>query len=298
MRVYDGHLHIVSPDRLRYPVDPPGLPGAHWFEAHPCSVVGLIGLMDAAGVTGGVLVQPMGVYRYDNSYAADSAADHADRLGAAAIVDMTKSDRMERLAYWTQERRMGGVRLFDIPLVDPSWLDSPALDDVLAFCSRSHVRVSVATMPGHLDGIARVLRAHPDLVVVVDHCGFVDLHGRPPYAGTAALRSLAELPNLVLKVTCHVLAEPDEPRELVEHLAALVGPQRLVWGSDYAQTYDRPYVELVAQGRSACAGLGTEEQAAFLGGNLLRLWPELSPGENRFWQQPIPPAGVGCCQNG
>jgi predicted TIM-barrel fold metal-dependent hydrolase len=65
----------------------------------------------------------------------------------------------------------------------------------------------------------------------------------------------------------------------VEALAERFGADRLVWGSDYPQTHDRSYAELLALGRDACAGLPADDQAGVLGENALRLWPALaSPG--------------------
>jgi L-fuconolactonase len=274
--VADAHLHVVSPDTVRYPLDPPGIPGDGWFRRHPVSAEQLLVRMDAAGVHAGILVQPMGAYRFDNAYAADAAAA-SPRLGAACIVDAAAPDRTARLRYWIAERGMGGVRLFDIPPASPPWLDSPAADDLLDAAVAQGARVAVCTQPAGLDGLERLLAAHPSTTVVLDHCGFVDLHGAPPYPGTDRLRRLARHPNLVCKVTSHVLAEPDHPAALVEHLVELFGAARLVWGSDYAQTHDRSYGELVALAHSACSGLDAADRGLVLGGTLLRLWPELAP---------------------
>jgi predicted TIM-barrel fold metal-dependent hydrolase len=49
-----------------------------------------------------------------------------------------------------------------------------------------------------------------------------------------------------------------------------------VWGSDYSQTHDRPYAELVELGRAACSDLSARDQARVLGDNALRLWPSLA----------------------
>ena len=56
------------------------------------------------------------------------------------------------------------------------------------------------------------------------------------------------------------------------------GASRLLWGSDFCQTHDRSYAELVGLGKRAFAGLPEEERALCLGGNALRLWPALSCG--------------------
>ena len=49
-----------------------------------------------------------------------------------------------------------------------------------------------------------------------------------------------------------------------------------MWGSDYPQTHDRSYAQLVALGRGAAVSLPRAERDAFLGGNALRLWPALA----------------------
>jgi predicted TIM-barrel fold metal-dependent hydrolase len=59
-------------------------------------------------------------------------------------------------------------------------------------------------------------------------------------------------------------------------LADVFGATRLVWGSDYPQTHDRSYAQLVELGRAACAARPHAERDAIMGGNALRLWPALA----------------------
>ncbi len=57
----------------------------------------------------------------------------------------------------------------------------------------------------------------------------------------------------------------------------MFGAERLMWGSDYPQHYSEPYADHVALARSVCARLSAADQARFLGGTALELWPELEP---------------------
>jgi L-fuconolactonase len=88
---------------------------------------------------------------------------------------------------------------------------------------------------------------------------------------------MAALPNLHLKVTSPVLAAArvGDACDLVNRLAGIFGGERILWGSDYPQTHDRPYAALVDLGRDACRGLPPPDQALFLGDNAVRLWPTL-----------------------
>ena len=48
------------------------------------------------------------------------------------------------------------------------------------------------------------------------------------------------------------------------------GAERLAWGSDYPQTHDRPYADLVALAEHACRNLSEPDRARVLGGTALR----------------------------
>ena len=61
-------------------------------------------------------------------------------------------------------------------------------------------------------------------------------------------------------------------RRFVRRLADAFGAERLMWGSDFCQTHDRPYAELVRAGIEAFGDLGGAQQDACLGGTAQRLW--------------------------
>ena len=110
--------------------------------------------------------------------------------------------------------------------------------------------------------------------------------GSPTSAGGRRSRRPAsssrarEYPNLHLKVTSGVLEAAEagghDPRDLVDRLVAEFGADRIVWGTDYPQTRDRPYADLVALGRHACERLSPGDTDLVLGGTAVRLWPELA----------------------
>ena len=63
--IVDSHVHVVSPDRDRYPVqdNPPEWPAVTGGR--------LVAEMDSEGVARAVLVQSFFTYGFDNSYAID-----------------------------------------------------------------------------------------------------------------------------------------------------------------------------------------------------------------------------------
>ena len=66
--------------------------------------------------------------------------------------------------------------------------------------------------------------------------------------------------------------------DFVCELAARFGARRLMWGSDYSQTHDLPYAELVARQRHASSRLSDHDREWYLGRTALTLWPELAAG--------------------
>ena len=271
--IVDTHVHVVAADRERYPLHPTGI-SLDWFRKAPVTVEEFLELMTAAGVDRAVLVQPMSAYSFDNRYVIDSAQRHSDRLASVVIVD-TLDDPAGRLRTMADEG-VSGVRLFAIRNPSLSRLDSPNALGLCEVAAELDLCVIVTILSNQLPELRAVLERFPDVTVTLDHCGFPDLSGGPPYAKAAALFELASVSNLNLKVSCHLLEQAEaagDPRDLVDQLAATYGADRLLWGSDFPQTHDRSYAELVELGRTACSRLSLADQRRFLGENALRLWP-------------------------
>ena len=305
--IIDTHLHAVSPDTSRYPLRQVDLPGNSWVKTAPASAEDLIAQMDAAGVAKGVLVQPVGAYGTDNSYVADAGAAHPDRLATVCVIDMTADDRLKQLRYWTQERGIGGVRLFSVPTPKVPWLDDPATFEVWEACQEWGVKVGVCLLPEELPRLGQVLARFPDTPVALDHCGFADFTDGPPWNAAQPLWELAEHQNLYLKVTTNVLDAAAESATREQHgqhgaednlsqkkeakqsadqeatslkaqkhlmatLANRFGAARLMWGSDYPQIHNRPYSDLVTLTRTAAAALPPTELSHFLASTFQSLW--------------------------
>jgi predicted TIM-barrel fold metal-dependent hydrolase len=141
---------------------------------------------------------------------------------------------------------------------------------------RAGVSVVVTLFADRLPELLALVPSLPPVPIAIDHCAFVDFaHGVPD-----ELAAVAEHPSVHCKVSSIVLdtmAEHGDVRDGVAELAARLGSDRILWGSDFSQTHDRPYPELVELARHAASRLGDEARDAFLGGNAVRLWPELAP---------------------
>jgi predicted TIM-barrel fold metal-dependent hydrolase len=277
--IVDTHVHVIARDAARYPLRPSGV-GSEWFRDHPVSAEQFAMTATAAGVDRAVLVQAFGAYGTDNDYVVDAVSVAPERFVSVGIVDAADPGAPSTLRALAGRPGFSGLRLFAIGASPPTWLDDPRTEPLWAVATELDLRIVVALLPPDLPRLRRRLEQSPGVPVVLDHCGFPDLAGGPPYPRAAALFALAEFEHLHLKVTSHLLEAADAVGDpcgqvLVELLAAAFGASRLVWGSDYPQTHDRSYAELVELGRAACARLSEADCARVMGGNAVRLWPAL-----------------------
>lgn len=267
--IVDTHTHVVAPDRAAYPLSPRPLSGA-WYDEAPCSAQELAEQMGAAGVDRAVLVQAVGAYSFDNRYLADIAAATPERFVSACCVDPDGDDPVGTLSHWLGERGMQGVCLFALAAEGASWLADPRTFPLWECAVRHDAHVIVTIFARQIDELRRVLTRFPDARVSLDHCAFPDIADPEP------LFALADLPNLHLKVSTHVIdaagKTDGDAAPFVRKLVDRFGADRIMWGSDFCQTHDRSYGELVALGRRAFAALDAASQAACLGGTAQRLW--------------------------
>lgn len=268
----DTHVHVVGPDRRRYPLDRFDHPGGNWVEVAPDAAM-FVSAMAAGGVDGAVLVQPHGAYRYDNSYVCDAAAAHGE-LRSVVIIDMESPHRRSDLARWI-DRGASGLRLFSVPTPATPWVDDQSTDMVWADAADAGLTIGVCVLPGELEPLTRRVSRAGNTPVVIDHCGFAPLHD-PAHPSTEQLRRLATSGRVWFKVTTHVIdawRDAGQPAaELLPRLVGWFGAERLVWGSDYAQTHDRSYEELVDLARRCFSGLDDATATQVAHTNAAVLW--------------------------
>jgi len=267
--VIDTHTHVIGADKKRYPLNPRKLSGEWYLEA-PHTAEELAACMDEAGVDQAVLVQAVGAYTYDNDYAADSGVAHPKRFVSACCIDAVADDAVETLRYWISERGMHGVRMFALPRDGSSWLADPRTYPLWEEAARLGAHVIVTIFASQLEELRIVLRRFPEVRVSLDHCGFPDPSNPGP------LFELASEANLLCKVSSVVLESAGEEAEgLVATLVGRFGADRVMWGSDFSQTHDRSYVDLVALAERGFSGLSSSEREQCFVTTPRSVWPSL-----------------------
>lgn len=279
--IIDTHTHVVSRDRDRFPLKP-GVAGSPWYVDMPKDAADLLAEMDGAGVHGAILVQAHGPYAFDNAYCAAARDVAPARFASVSIIDMTGADPIGELTHWATEGGMGGTRIFHLPPPPEPWLDDPATKPVWDRAVELGLRINVCIAKRDLPRLARALEWAPPVPVSLDHCGLIEMVGVDGGKDLGPLLDLARFEQVHLKVSSYVLDWADDlgetPAGLVRHLADHFGAHRLMWGSDWPQTHNRTYPELVGRGVDAADRLDGAERDRYLGGTALALWPELTPG--------------------
>jgi predicted TIM-barrel fold metal-dependent hydrolase len=162
------------------------------------------------------------------------------------------------------------MRIFAIARQD-SWLCDERTFAVWQQAADLGAHVIVTAFENQLDELRSMLRRFPDVRVSLDHCGFVDAQ-KPE-----RLLALADEANLFCKISSIVLESAgEECGPFVESLVGAFGSERVMWGSDFCQTHDRSYVELVALARRGFSGLSdAQRQDCFVDTPRL-LWSSLA----------------------
>lgn len=131
--------------------------------------------------------------------------------------------------------------------------------------------------PRHLDAVARLAAALPELTVVVDHLAKPPRGGDELAAWEASLRTVAERPNTVAKVSG--LQMPGQPltaealRPVVHLALETFGVDRLMYGSDWPMTVPHGgYATTFAVIEELVGELSPQEQAALWHGTATRIY--------------------------
>ncbi len=117
------------------------------------------------------------------------------------------------------------------------------------------------------------------MTFVLDHCGVPNVRDRELDPWRADIAALAKLPNVACKISGIVAyADPagwtvDDLRPFVEHVIAVFGWDRVVWGSDWPVcTTTADLTRWVAATHALIAGASDSEKERLLSTNATRIY--------------------------
>lgn len=207
------------------------------------------------------------------------AIDDARIAGVVGWLDLT-ADVPAQLAGMGERDRMPGIRHLVHIDPDPEWLGRGEVARGLGHLASAGLSFDLVVRWWQLPLAARVATEHPSLTFVLDHLGGPPLDGGDDLpAWEAALRALAERPNVVAKLSGLGGAlgrsdgTVDDLAPVVEAAISSFGASRLMYGSDW------PLVELTGGARRwheavtrVTAGMSPAETDAITGGTACRVY--------------------------
>jgi len=271
--IVDTHVHVISDDQRKYPrrANPP-----EWVTDTSGEM--LLSLNHEAGIDKTVLVQGYGPYEYDNSYAADCGRAKPDRFTTVVIVDQRQPDAPERLNYWVKERGARGLRLITSTEPETS-LDDPRTFPLWQSAAALGIPICIATQFHQIARLPTVLERFPNVPVALDHLGAPRLSDGPPYESLQPLFELVRFTNVYLKFSTETFYAArrgkSNSREFFSLMLDRFGANRLMWGSNFPATHDRPLKEQLALAREGLSFVTADQQRWLFGETALSLWPEL-----------------------
>lgn len=269
----DSHAHLISADVERYPPSPLSgelEPGA---LDNPVTVERLLALMDEQGVERALAVQRAHIYGFNNAYVCDAAARYPDRLRALGMVDALDPGIRRQVRHWVGERGAVGIRLTEpFKGADPSWLASR--EAMAAWETVSELGGSVRlhfyrwNRLACLKALKPVLVAFPQTTVVLDHFSNIAAEGGAPDHGVdASLLEMVDHPNVYLLYSMinlgKLAAQQMSAAPMVERVVREFGADRVMWGSDIAQSKGT-YAQMATLARESVSLLSETEQRKVL----------------------------------
>ena len=233
--IVDAHQHLWQIERNGHEWPTPDLDAIYRdFEA-----ANLQAVTQAAAVTATVLVQSQ-PNDTDTGWMLDVAADTPLIRGVVGWTDLAAPDAPARIARLARRPKLKGLRPMLQGLADDAWILRDEVRPALAAMIDHGLTFDALIFPRHLPVIDQLARDWPSLPIVIDH------GAKPPIAAAReldgawaeAISRVAQNENVYGKLS-GLMTEmnPDQPHDdmtdYADHLYAVFGPERLMWGSDW-----------------------------------------------------------------
>lgn len=244
----------------------------------------LLSEMEAAGVQRVLLIQPS--HRgADHSYLLDAASAHRPRFKVVVLGVPSDNRATAELGRLCDDPAVVGIRLAPLRTSHLDWFGAGA-DSLWQLARARAIAICVLASPAQLSTLLCTLDRFADVPVVIDHLGRPDLG--PAATWLRVVSELASLPNATIKISALSSISAGrfpfrESWDWVKQVVQRVGPDRLLWGSDFPYLGQaRSLSEARAAGPLclAAAGLSPDEVAMVMYRNAdAMFWKSDGPSE-------------------
>lgn len=233
--IIDTHTHFYDPTR------PQGVPwpepSATWLY-RPVLPADYRALAEPLGITGTVVVEAS-PWVEDNQWLLDTVRPEPFVLGVIGNLDPHAADFAGNLERFARDPLFRGIRCGGAQVTGAA---AGAAQRQLAGLARRGLTLDLQAGMPYLAAVPALARALPALRIVVNHLALVPIDGgRPDRDWAEAIKALADLPSVFMKVSAFQELSRTQPapatRSYYEAVFEVVwgafGPDRLVFGSDW-----------------------------------------------------------------
>lgn len=235
-------------------------------------------LLQSRGIDKTILVQAAPTFT-ETLYLLELTARTPFVAGVVGWIDFDAADAAQKVtAVAADHPLLVGLRPMVHDIADEDWLLRPNLAAVFDALAEHGLVFDALARPQHLPRVLKICERHPKLTVVVDHIAKPVIRDKRFDPWRADLAAIARCANAVCKLS-GIATEAAQDwtvadiKPYVDHVLAVFGPQRLLWGSDW------PVVDLAGgyarwwdAAQTLIAPLDAAARDAILGGNAARIY--------------------------
>jgi len=237
-RLIDTHMHVWAEDLERFPFSHPYQPN-YKPPRHAATAEAVVREMDEFGITHCVLVQTI-FHGWDNRYLVHCLKAHPGRFRGHGLIDPTDPKVADKLEFWVREHGLVGMRMSPIYYRGKDgWLNGEPHRAMWKKAGELKAVFNYFIAPEQLPRLEDLVARFPEVRVVVDHLGRIDLKGADPLADAKKLVALARYPNVRVKLAEWTTLSPSRQYPYtdtfpwVRRVYDAFGPGRLLWGTGY-----------------------------------------------------------------
>ena len=196
MLIADSQVHIWLDDSPERP-----WAGGKAHQQGALTAERLLSAMNEAGVDRAILVPPSWD-NYRNDLVMAASQDYPDRFRAMGRLNLEEPDAVERVATWTKQPGMLGLRCSFNRGAWSAQLSDGRADRLFAAAEEADVPIMTMLTHAQMSAIDSVAEQHPGLRLSICHCALSSSkRGTEAFAELDKLLAVAKRPNVTVKVS-------------------------------------------------------------------------------------------------
>jgi L-fuconolactonase len=266
----DAHQHFWHPARGDYGWMPPDDP----ILTRPYGPADLWPQLQAAGVEGTILVQAAPTVM-ETDYMLGLADATPWVKGVVGWIDFENPGDAAHLTRLARHPAFKGVRPMIQDIADDAWMHRADVQWAYAAIIDHDLTFDALGFPHHLDPFLTLMKRHSAMRVVVDHCMKPQIHAHSTASFQHWADGMARIAGdtgAFCKFSALITeAEADwtvaDLQPYVDHVLAVFGPARVMWGSDWPVCRLRgEYADWRSAALELTRGLSAADRAMVFGG--------------------------------